>query len=99
MKIPVAHISLLLLVSLVAFSSCQKKNCPTFWGPADNTMAASDGKKGSGENLSTDDGERQVEFPLIRVKRDKNGIVTKQQSKKGKKMNKDPRKDYKPQRK
>src|SRR5689334_9978444 len=89
--------SILLVFALLAFCSCQKKNCPAFWGPAENQQVASDGKKGSGENLGSADGERTVEFPLIRVKRDKNGIVTKQKQKKGKKKYKDPRKDYKPQ--
>ncbi len=86
-----------LLISLLAFSSCRKKNCPAFWGAADNQQVASDSKKSSGENLSSEDGERTVEFPLIRVKRDKNGIVTKQKARQGKKVYKDPRKDYKPQ--
>jgi hypothetical protein len=98
MRTSITKYTTVLIIVLVVCSSCQKKNCPTFWGAADNAQVASDGKKGSGENLSTADGEREVEFPLIRVKRDKNGIVTKQQSKKGKKMYKDPRKDYKPQR-
>ncbi|MDO1444898.1 hypothetical protein Q0590_01480 [Rhodocytophaga aerolata] len=98
MRTTLTGYSILLIIGLIAFSSCQKKNCPTFWGPADNTQVASDSKKDSGENLDTEDGERTVEFPVIRVKRDKNGIVTKQQPKKGKKMYKDPRKDYKPQR-
>jgi hypothetical protein len=86
-----------LIIALIVFSSCQKKNCPAFWGPADNQQVASDGKKGSGENLGSADGERAVEFPLIRVARDKNGIVTKQKQKRGKKKYTDPRKDYKPQ--
>ena len=90
--------STILIIGLLIFASCQKKNCPTFWGAADNAQVASDVKKSSGENVSSADGEREAEFPLIRVKRDKNGIVVKQQSKKGKKMYKDPRKDYKPQR-
>lgn len=98
MRTTIINYSIVLIIGLILFSSCQKKNCPTFWGPADNTQVASDGKKSSGENLDTEDGEREVEFPLIRVKRDKNGVVMKQQSKKGKKMYKDPRKDYKQQR-
>jgi hypothetical protein len=98
MKTTLTKCSVLLIIGLLVFSSCQKKNCPTFWGAADNEQVASDGKKSSGENLSTADGDREVEFPLIRVKRDKNGIVTKQQAKKSKKLHKDPRKDYKPQR-
>jgi hypothetical protein len=96
MRTTITTYSILFLIGLMVFSSCQKKNCPTFWGAADNKQVASDGKKDSGENLDTDDGERTVEFPVIRVKRDKNGIVTKQQPKKGKKMYKDPRKNYKP---
>jgi hypothetical protein len=97
MRTTITKSSTILIIGLLVFSSCQKKNCPTFWGAADNAQVASDGKKSSGENLSSAEGEREAEFPLIRVKRDKNGIVVKQQAKKGKKMNKDPRKDYKPQ--
>jgi len=93
----VIRVSVLLIVGLAGLSSCQKKNCPAFWGPADNQQVASDGKKGSGDNLGEADGEREVEFPLIRVKRDKNGVVSKQKQKKGKKKYKDPREDYKPQ--
>lgn len=94
----VLKLCIILIVALTGFSSCQKKNCPAFWGVADNQQVASDGKKGSGENLEEADGERAAEFPLIRVKRDKNGIVTKQKQKRGKKKYEDPRKNYKPQR-
>jgi hypothetical protein len=97
MHTSITKISVVALISLIGFSSCQKKNCPAFWGPADNQQVASDGKKGSGENLGEADGERTVEFPLIRVKRDKNGIVTKEKQKRGKKKYEDPRKNWKPQ--
>ena len=96
MRTALIKFNIILIIGLVAFSSCQKKNCPAFWGPSDNNQVASDGKKDSGENLGEADGERTVEFPLIRVKRDKNGIVQKQKAKKGKKTYKDPRKNYKP---
>src|SRR5687768_14014985 len=93
----VIKVSILVLISLTVLSSCQKKNCPAFWGPADNQQVASDGKNGSGENLGEADGERIVEFPMIRVKRDKNGIVNKEKQKRGKKKYEAPRKNWKPQ--
>ena len=100
MKSLIKNLLIVLILLAIISTGCQRKsNCPTFWGQADNAQTASDGKKDSGENLASADDERSVEFPMVRVKRDKNGIVTKKTMKKGPKKHKDPRKDYKPVRK
>lgn len=99
MHTPVNKLAIGLVLLATSFSACQKKNCPTFWSapdgaPADISTNATE--KDSGENLSNTDGQTK-EFPLVRVKRDKNGIVVKKQVVKPKKKNPDPRKNYKPQ--
>lgn len=77
---------ILLLICLLAFGvgGCKKKSsCPTFWAAPDNQQKASDGKKESGENLDNDKSSepRETELTVVRVKRDKNGIVQKKKSK------------------
>ncbi len=79
--------------------ACQRKNCPTYWANSGTVGAAtaSDGKKGSNENLNeTESGSREQEFPMVRVKRDKNGIITKKAMRRNKVKRTDPRKAYKP---
>ncbi len=91
---------LLIAASTVLLSvACQRKNCPTYWANSGTVGAAtaSDGKKGSNENLNeTESGSREQEFPMVRVKRDKNGIITKKAMRRNKVKRTDPRKAYKP---
>jgi predicted small lipoprotein YifL len=74
-------------VALGSLAGCGKKsNCPTYWAEPDNQQKASDGKKSAGENLDNSKEEkREIELSVVRVKRDKNGIVEKKQPKKPKK--------------
>jgi hypothetical protein len=85
--------------ALLLSVACQRKNCPTYWANSDTVggQTASDGKKSSGENLNeTESGSREQEFPMVRVKRDKNGIITKKAMSRNKVKRTDPRKSYKP---
>ena len=79
-----AFIGGLLLLSLTACS--KKSNCPQYlghWPGSNEKQEASDGKKSADQNLNkTEDGAREIELSAVRVKRDKNGIVTKKQPKK-----------------
>ena len=90
----------ILVVAAVLLSvACQRKNCPTYWANSGTVGAAtaSDGKKSSNENLNeTESGSREQEFPMVRVKRDKNGIITKKAMRRNKVKRTDPRKAYKP---
>ena len=76
------------LVVFTMLAGCGKKsNCPTYWAEPDNQQKASDGKKGAGDNLDNSGGadKREVDISVVRVKRDKNGVVQKKQPKKAKK--------------
>ncbi len=89
----------LVAVAVLLSVACQRKNCPTYWANSGTAGAAtaSDGKKGSNENLNeTESGSREQEFPMVRVKRDKNGIITKKAMRRNKVKRTDPRKAYKP---
>jgi hypothetical protein len=92
--------TIVLTAAFLLTAACQRKNCPTYWansGTAGMGQTASDGKKGSGNNLNvTEEGSREQEFPLVRVKRDKNGIITKKAMSRNKVKRTDPRKSYKP---
>ncbi len=87
-------LSLLLLSGL----ACQRKNCPVYWaGSSSVGGSATDGKKDGGQNLNeTESGSREAEFPMVRVKRDKNGIVTKKAMRTNKVKRTDPRQSYRP---
>jgi hypothetical protein len=90
---------IILVAAVLLSAACQRKNCPTYWANSESVGAttASDGKKGSGENLNeTESGSREQEFPMVRVKRDKNGIITKKAMRRNKVKRTDPRKAYKP---
>ncbi len=90
---------ILVVAALLLSVACQRKNCPTYWANSGTVGAAtaSDGKKGAAQNLNvTEEGSREQEFPLVRVKRDKNGIITKKAMGRNKVKRTDPRKSYKP---
>jgi hypothetical protein len=96
----VSKYTILLFAVVLLTAACQRKNCPTYWANSGTTgmgQTASDGKKGAAENLNTtEEGSREQEFPLVRVKRDKNGIITKKAMSRNKVKRTDPRKSYKP---
>jgi len=90
---------ILIAAGVLLSVACQRKNCPTYWANSNSVGAttASDGKKSSGENLNvTEEGSREQEFPMVRVKSDKNGIITKKGMRRNKVKRTDPRKAYKP---
>jgi uncharacterized lipoprotein YajG len=93
MKDLIFKIRLFPVMAVFLLAACQKNNCPRYWAAPDNAQVASSGKKDAGETVDT---EPSAQFSLIRVKRDKNGIVVKQKPKTKSKY-KDPRKNYKPQ--
>ncbi|MES2734104.1 MAG: hypothetical protein V4714_20320 [Bacteroidota bacterium] len=87
------HQFLVCILVAASMSACSKKStCPQYlghWPGSNEKQEASDGKKSAGENLNkTEGGAREVEFAAVRVKRDKNGVVTKKQPKKPKKKTK-----------
>jgi hypothetical protein len=91
---------LITVISIIALTvACQRKNCPVYWANSgEGSQKASDGAKVSGENLNnTETGSRTVEFPLVRVKRDKNGVVVKKRMGTNKVKRTDPRKSYRTQ--
>jgi hypothetical protein len=78
------------LLAILSLTACSKKlNCPAemkHWPGSSEKQQASDGKKNAGENLNkTEDGAREAEFAVVRVTRDKNGVITKKQPKRIKK--------------
>ena len=79
----------LALATLTGCAAGKKQNCPAYlnaWPGSSEKQVASDGKKAAGENLAnTTTGARTTDIPLVRVSRDKNGLVSKKQPKKPKK--------------
>ncbi len=97
------YLKKIVFLSLVMLSSlaCQRKNCPVYWAGSSSAggvaTTATDGEKEGGQNLNeTETGGREAEFPMVRVKRDKNGIVTKKAMRTNKVKRTDPRKSYRP---
>jgi hypothetical protein len=68
----------------------------TDWKVETNATKPADGGGGdSGQSAGSGDPETTSEFPMVRVKRDKNGIVTKKPMARNKVKRTDPRKTYK----
>ncbi len=65
------------------------------WKVETNATKPADGGGGGGENAGSGDPETTAEFPMVRVKRDKNGIITKRAMPRNKVKRKDPRQTYK----
>lgn len=78
------------LLAVLSLAACGKKStCPSYlghWPGSSEKQQATDSKKDAGKNLDkTEEGAREVEFSLVRVTRNKNGIVVKKQPKRIKK--------------
>ncbi len=68
----------------------------TDWKVETNATKPADGGGGdSGQSAGSGDPETTAEFPMVRVKRDKNGIVSKKPMARNKVKRTDPRKTYK----
>lgn len=66
----------------------------TDWKVETNATKPAGGGEG-GENAGSGDPETTAEFPMVRVKRDKNGIISKRPMPRNKVKRKDPRQTYK----
>lgn len=83
---PLKNILFFALAVLLLSASCAKKSsCPIYWE-----------QEGGNPNVDgTEAGKTAAQFPMARVKRDKNGIVTKKTMARNKVKRTDPRKEYK----
>ena len=67
----------------------------TDWKVETNATKPADGGDAGGQTAGSGDAKTTSEFPMVRVKRDKNGIVTKRTMPRNKVKRTDPRKAYK----
>jgi hypothetical protein len=67
----------------------------TDWKVETNATKPADGGDAGGQTAGSGDAKTTSEFPMVRVKRDKNGIVTKRAMPRNKVKRTDPRKAYK----